>query len=131
MTKECLGTHAGTKKMCMEQITVVKRGAPVRQGVVRFSVGRASSGKGKGCRAAHALGNPFGIKPHGPYTREESLAKYEVWLEEKVAAKDPAVCGALNAIWSAAKQGPVELECFCSPLGCHGDTVKRLVKERL
>lgn len=115
----------------MEEIKVVKRGQQLRAGVVRFSVGRKSSGSGPGCKPAHALGNPFGVKPHGPYTREESIAKYEVWLEAKILRHDNAVCGALNTIWKAAQQGRVELECFCVPKACHGDVVKRLIEEKL
>lgn len=115
----------------MRKIEVVKRGQRLRAGIVRFSVGRKSSGSGPGCKPAHALGNPFGVKAHGPYTREESIAKYEVWLEAKIAARDTAVCAALNKIWKAAKQGEVELECFCKPLACHADVVKRVVEHKL
>ena len=69
----------------MGRIKVVKRGQRLRAGVIRFSIGRKSSGTGRGCIGVHALGNPFGVKPHGPYTREESLSRYEVWLEHKIA----------------------------------------------
>lgn len=112
-------------------IKVVKRGTEQAAGSVRFSIGRKSSGTGEGCIAAHALGNPYGVQPHGPYTREQSLAKYEGWLEHKIAVRDPAVCAALNMIWKAAREGDVELECFCVPLGCHGDGVKRVVEAKL
>lgn len=123
----CWSTQAGR----MEKIRVVKRGEKLSAGVVRFSIGRKSSGSGPGCKPAHALGNPFGVRPHGPYTREESIAKYQVWLEAKILRYDDAVCGALNEIWKAAKQGEVELECFCKPLACHGDGVKRVVEDKL
>jgi hypothetical protein len=112
-------------------IEVVERGRKKRAGAVRFSIGRKSSGTGPGCIDAHALGNPFGVKPHGPYTREESITKYEVWLEAKILRHDDAVCASLNEIWRAAKQGSVELECFCKPLACHGDVVKRVVEDKL
>jgi len=98
---------------------------------VRFSIGRKSSGTGPGCVAAHALGNPFGVQPYGPYTREKSLAKYESWLEHKISIRDAAICAALNMIWQAARQGDVELECFCAPLGCHGQGIKRVVEAKL
>lgn len=115
----------------MTMIEVVERGRKKRAGAVRFSIGRKSSGTGPGCTGAHALGNPFGVKLHGPYTREESITKYEVWLEAKILRHDDAVCASLNEIWRAAKQGSVELECFCKPLACHGDVVKRVVEDKL
>ncbi len=112
-------------------IKVVKRGNQQVAGTVRFSIGRKSSGTGPGCVAAHALGNPYGVQPHGPYTREKSLAKYEGWLEHKIKIRDAAVCAALNTIWQAARQGDVELECFCAPLGCHGHGIRRVVEAKL
>lgn len=98
---------------------------------MRFSVGRSRRRTGPGCTPAHALANPYKVAPHGPYTREQSITKYGRWLEQKIAAKDKAVCAALNEIWLAAKQGEVELECFCKPLACHGDVVKRVVESKL
>jgi len=112
-------------------MTVVKRGATLKEGVVRFSVGRTSSGTGAGCIPTHALANPFKVAPHGPYSREESLAKYELWLEAKILRHDDAVCAALNGIWKAARLGSVELECFCTPLPCYADIVKQVVEEKL
>lgn len=112
-------------------IRVVKRGHKQEEGAVRFSVGRKSSGAGAGCTPAHALGNPFGVKPNGPYTRDESISRYAAWLEQKIAERDKGVCAALNEIWRAAQQGEVELECFCAPKACHGDIVKRTVQEKL
>ena len=98
---------------------------------MRFSIGRKSSSTGPGGIPVHALGNPFGVQPHGPYPRERSLAKYEGWLEHKINMRDHDVCAALNAIWQAARQGDVELECFCAPLGCHGDEIKRVIEAKL
>lgn len=112
-------------------IKVVKRGEKQVVGAVRFSIGRASSKTGPGCVPAHGLANPFKLKPYGTYTSEESVAEYECWLEQKIASKDKAVCDTLNEIWKAAKQGEVELECFCAPLLCHGDVVKQVVEEKL
>lgn len=112
-------------------IKIVKRGMKQAAGTVRFSIGRKSSGTGPGCVPAHALGNPYGVQLHGPYTREQSLAKYDGWLDHKIKTRDLAVCAALNMIWKAAQGGDVELECFCVPLGCHADIVKRVVEAKL
>lgn len=113
----------------METITVVKRGAPLRQGVKRFSIGRKSSGVGRGCKPLHALANPFKVKPYGPYERGETVELFEAYLREKIAAKEPVVCRALNTLWLTAKEQEVELECFCKPHGCHGDVIKRIIEE--
>lgn len=112
-------------------IRTVKRGQQQAAGAVRFSVGRESSGTGAGCRPLHALANPFKVEPHGPHSREESLARYGRWLGVKIASKDRAVCAALNEVWRAAKRGDVELECFCKPLACHADIVKRVVEHKV
>lgn len=110
-------------------ITVVKRGQALREGVSRFSVGRASSGVGRGCIPAHALGNPTELRHETE--REKVIASYKIWLAEKIEAKDKAVCRALNQIFGAAKRGEVELECFCSPKACHGDVIKQVIEEKL
>lgn len=112
----------------MENIRVVKRGAPLREGVVRFSVGRKSSGTGSGCVPLHALANPFKVKPYGNLERDEAIERYEAYLQERIAVKDKAICTALNQIWLTAGKGEVELECFCAPLGCHADVVKSVVE---
>lgn len=80
---------------------------------------------------AHALANPFKIEPYGEFERSGSISRYKAWLEEKVEARDPEVGAALNDIWRAAKQGKVELECFCAPLPCHGMVVKKVIKAKL
>ena len=111
----------------MNRIRAVKRGEALREGVVRFSVGRRSSGTGTGCVALHALANPFKVEPYGPYERGEALLHYRDYLQGKIAVKDADVCGALNTVWLAAKRGEVELECFCKPLPCHSDMIIEIV----
>lgn len=83
----------------MNQLRAVKRGEALREGVVRFSIGRTGSGTGAGCVALHALANPFKVKPYGPYERRETLPHYRDDLQEKIAEQDPDVCRALNAVW--------------------------------
>ncbi len=111
-------------------IEVIKRGTKAT-GAVRFSIGRESSGTGASSVPAHALANPFKLTPYGSYTRNESITAYEAWLTQKVRARNPDVCTALNDIWRAVKRGEVELECFCAPLPCHGDVIKRVVEAKL
>jgi hypothetical protein len=76
-----------------------------------------------------ALGNPFVIGRDG--TRNEVVAKFRVYLLERIATKDKAICGQLNDIWKKAKEGDVALVCFCAPQRCHGDVIKAIVEGKL
>jgi hypothetical protein len=67
-------------------------------------------------RAVHRptrWGNPFALER---YTREESIARYERWLDETLA-KDPEFLEPLRGY---------NLGCFCPPdLACHADVILR------
>ena len=91
----------------MHSITVVN----VKVSPCDFYVGR---GRGS------ALGNPFTVAEHG---RDRCIALYRVWLAERIAARDPAVCAALNRIYFTALQRPITLGCWCAPLACHASVV--------
>jgi hypothetical protein len=67
------------------------------------------------------LGNPF---PLSKYSREESIARFRVWLWDRICAKDRKILQALWEIVSATEAGDVNLICWCKPLACHGDVVK-------
>lgn len=63
-------------------------------------------------------GNPFPIPPH---TREESLARYADWLEERLAG-DPAFLEPLRGR---------DLGCTCPPhLPCHADLLLDALRRR-
>ncbi len=85
-----------------------------------------------------ALGNPIDF--HGSNhrqvtrhvaTRAEAISEYEVFLKQKIAEKDPDICEALNQIYQMAKKGDVYLICYCFPLACHGEVIKKIVEEKL
>lgn len=77
------------------------------------------------------LGNPFKVKPWGPYERGETLNLYRDWLLNELPTNQ-RVKNALNDIWWRVKQGErVRLMCFCKPAACHGDVIAELVRERL
>jgi hypothetical protein len=78
-------------------ITVVKRGQSLREGVIRFSVGRASSGVGHGCIPAHALGNPHKLEREAD--RNKVIEAYKVWLTQEIKANNLSVCKTLNQIY--------------------------------
>lgn len=78
------------------------------------------------------LGNPFRLKSAGgEFERDESVAMYEEHLRRLVAERDPAVCAELNRLYRIARDGDLDLVCFCAPLACHGDVVKKILEEKL
>jgi hypothetical protein len=65
-------------------------------------------------------GNPFSHVPGTTarfrvQTREEAIAKYEVWVQQQ-----PHLVSALPGL-----RGKI-LSCWCKPLPCHGDVLARL-----
>ena len=81
---------------------------------------------GKGSQSN--LGNPFKPRERSIEAHKEVCEQYRVWLWQKICAKDAGVLGELEQIRQEAKQaGGVTLQCFCSPLPCHGDVIKKAV----
>jgi hypothetical protein len=83
------------------------------------------------------LGNPFtSIRDRETKaevvcdSREESIQRYEEWLNEKILKKDSAVCGELNRIFLSLREGNTNLVCYCSPKPCHGDVIKKLIESK-
>lgn len=75
------------------------------------------------------LGNPFVIGKDGD--RDEVISKFKLHLLNRLHAKDAAVCGEMNRIWSLAKAGDVTLVCYCAPLRCHSEVIKAVVESKL
>ena len=115
-------------------IHVLNRSAKF-EGVV-FTISRKSSGCVQGDIPLHELGNPFShlkgtTAEFRVKTRDEAVERFEPWLVQKIAERDPAVCGALNRIYLAALQGEVGLRCFCYPKKCHGEPTAKIVWEKV
>lgn len=99
-------------------IEVVNRRANGRtkDGAVRVYIGRPSP-----------LGNPFVIGRAG--SRAEVIERYERWL--KNAMKEGEAKRELERLTRLAGEGAdLELECWCSPLACHGDVLKRMIEQQ-
>jgi len=75
------------------------------------------------------LGNPIRINHRT--SREEAISGYKNYLKDKIDKKDKIICIELNKIYKAAKNGDVNLVCFCKPEDCHADFIKMLVEEKL
>lgn len=82
------------------------------------------------------LGNPFSHIKSGhkdivchTKTREESIIKYEEYLIKNILSGDPAICDAINElIIDHQLKKEIYLSCFCKPLDCHGDVIKKYVE---
>lgn len=75
------------------------------------------------------LGNPYPVKE---YSRETAIALYGPWLKRQLFDKNEAVIDALDDIANRVMAGEtVKLLCFCKPLHCHGDVIKKLVCEAI
>ena len=76
------------------------------------------------------LGNPFSHLDNASShvtkvaTREEAVARYAGWLDEKLASRDPEVCREMNKLLWMAREGPLKLLCYCAPKACHGDIIR-------
>lgn len=82
------------------------------------------------------LGNPYS---HMPGTRaqflvdnrDEAVAHYEAWLAVQIRDKNWEVINELNRLLKIAKEGDLELRCYCAPKKCHGDVVKKFLEAQL
>lgn len=72
------------------------------------------------------LGNPYSIGKDGD--REQVVSKYRVWLWQEIKKKG-VVYQELISIANRIKAGNnLILTCYCKPLDCHGDIIKRAVE---
>lgn len=75
------------------------------------------------------LGNPFKVKPHGPYERDESVfVMYRKWLWREMQATDSKVLKELLRLKKIAEVRPVNIACWCAPDACHGEIVKKAIQ---
>ena len=82
------------------------------------------------------LGNPFswaeGTQAKFKVkNREESIKQYKKYIKKEIENKNPEICGTLNAIYREAKNGDVNLFCWCWPQDCHCNVVKEIIEEKL
>jgi len=70
------------------------------------------------------LGNPYDLMKYG---REGCVALYKLWLQGKMK-EDTTQLRELLVILGKHKAGTVDLVCYCAPLECHGDIVKKAVE---
>jgi Domain of unknown function (DUF4326) len=74
------------------------------------------------------LGNPFKLEHESD--RDAVIARYEVWLRERIAARDQRVCDELNRLYVIARDtNLLELVCWCAPKRCHAEVIRKVLLE--
>ncbi len=87
-------------------------------------VGRAMPGL-----AGSPLGNQYKVRPHGPYTREESvLTLYRRWLWKEIQNKQSPAYFELLRLTRLAKNQDLILSCWCAPALCHATIIKKAIE---
>jgi Domain of unknown function (DUF4326) len=77
-----------------------------------------------------ALGNPFKLEHESQ--RNRVIQQYELWLQERINARDAQVFHELNRLYQIARnQGVLELTCWCAPKRCHADVIRNILLEVL
>jgi len=90
------------------------------EGVERVYVGRACRGYPQS-----PLANPWRAPEK---EREQTLARYRVWLREALQDKDsPQAQEILRLAKKVAAGERLALLCWCKPKNCHGDIVQEAV----
>lgn len=75
-----------------------------------------------------ALGNPFYMANESQ--RNVVCDKYEVWFKEQILNNNPKVLAELELIKAKMNSNsPVNLQCFCAPRRCHGDTIANFLNK--
>jgi hypothetical protein len=79
---------------------------------------------------ASPLGNPFYMKSEAQ--RNEVCDKYEKWFASQISNKQSKVYIEIVRLYKLARDGNhLNLQCWCAPKRCHGDTIKRFLDKYL
>jgi Domain of unknown function (DUF4326) len=77
-----------------------------------------------------ALGNRFKLEHESK--RDAVIQQYELWLQERIKARDARVCHELKRLYRITRdQGVLELTCWCAPKRCHADVIRNILPEAL
>ena len=74
------------------------------------------------------FGNPFEINALG-ITRDESIARYEVWMLEQAESKTGIYEELIRLAKFMCQGEDIILICACAPLICHGNVIKEWLEE--
>lgn len=127
----CLKTNQGKNLLgkCLMQVRQSLRTPSIT--VVNKHHGAEGEYIGRGS----PLGNPFSHMDNTKaefkvHSRGEAVEKYEEWLNQKISSNDKIVCDELNRLVDIAYDTrELKLKCFCAPLACHGDVIKKVLDD--
>lgn len=88
--------------------------APTNLTCSRIYIGRPS-----------VYGNPIRLSAGEP--RGATLERYEVYLRSQCKHGGTLKNAILKLAERVARGENIELECFCAPLGCHGDLLRKAI----
>ena len=75
------------------------------------------------------LANQYKIRPHGPYTREQSVLNlYRKWLWKEIQKREGPAYLELIRLTELAKKQELLLSCWCEPELCHGTPIKNAIE---
>lgn len=76
------------------------------------------------------LGNPFFMKDES--MRDEVCDKYQAYFEREILKKGSPFHKEVTRLYKLAKSGQqLNLQCWCAPKRCHGDTIKKFIESFL
>lgn len=75
------------------------------------------------------LGNPYVVTTESK--RGEMIAKYEVWLRDRMRTTNPVSNEIDRLVQHVLKGGTLSLECSCHPKQCHANVIKAVIEEEL
>lgn len=99
--------------------------------MIRIEISNKKRG-GKGVYVGRptALGNPYVLASEEK--REQVIAQYAAWLEDRLQQGDVRVQAELNRLYQKAlKEGWLELTCWCAPRRCHAEVIAQKLREAL
>ena len=73
------------------------------------------------------LGNPFKID--SKTSRAMVIQQYREWLKGKLLTDNPTSKAFRILLEDYQKNGKLTLQCFCSPLQCHGEVIREFILE--
>lgn len=89
-------------------------------------------------RGGSILGNPYTEKPlkgtlaiYKVRNRDEAIDRYDTYFDLKYNS-DEEFKLLIDDMYEKYKRGEdIYLECYCHPMSCHGDVIKRKIESRL
>lgn len=78
------------------------------------------------------LGNPYKVKPYGPYERGETIHLYRRWLWKEIKRGTGPAFDELRRLVKMAQRGDLRLICWCKQPGanvaCHGEVIRDAIE---